>query len=224
MNARQVPQRRGFTLIELLVVIAIIGILAALIFPVFSRAKESAHQASSLSNIRQLGIASALYEGDHDDMGLASTDGGMGSGMEGGWVYYPEFNVRFDVSRGALYPYVKNKDVYIEAGDGEGRSRGLSFGRNGCVTRPLILGYNAGRSASEFDRPAETPEFGEEALDERYDRTLTNDGYLNPDVDFLSSRWRGGTLVVYLDRHAKRVRIGNDTGRTLLRAGGEQCP
>lgn len=59
---------KAFTLIELLVVIAIIAILAAILFPVFAQAKEAAKKTSSLSNIKQLGIAYTLYEGDFDDI------------------------------------------------------------------------------------------------------------------------------------------------------------
>ena len=56
---------RGFTLIELLVVIAIIGILAAMIFPVFARARESARQAVCMSNLKQLSLAMLMYAEDH---------------------------------------------------------------------------------------------------------------------------------------------------------------
>ena len=60
--------RRGFTLIELLVVIAIIAILAAILFPVFARAREAARKTSCLSNCKQMGLAMNMYLQDYDEI------------------------------------------------------------------------------------------------------------------------------------------------------------
>jgi prepilin-type N-terminal cleavage/methylation domain-containing protein len=63
----QKTRARGFTLIELLVVIAIIGIIAAILFPVFARARENARRATCQSNLKQIGLGLAQYSQDYDE-------------------------------------------------------------------------------------------------------------------------------------------------------------
>ncbi len=66
--------KRGFTLIELLVVIAIIAILAAILFPVFGRARENARRASCASNLKQIGLGIAQYTSENDSIFPAGRD------------------------------------------------------------------------------------------------------------------------------------------------------
>ena len=78
--------RRGFTLIELLVVIAIIAILAAVLFPAFSRAKQAARVTTCLGNLRQLGSAFRMYANDYEGTLPLGTDDLFG--MAGGAIPY----------------------------------------------------------------------------------------------------------------------------------------
>jgi len=93
--------RRGFTLIELLVVIAIIAILAAILFPVFARAREKARQASCQSNEKQIGLALLMYAQDYDEKFPLNWTGHCGAG--------PNFYDWMEVTQ----PYIKNWQVYM---------------------------------------------------------------------------------------------------------------
>ncbi len=95
--------QRGFTLIELLVVIAIIALLAAILFPVFGRARENARRSSCQSNLKQLGLGFLQYTQDYDErlpLGGATTPGNQGNADNPyGWGMQ-------------VFPYVKSTQVY----------------------------------------------------------------------------------------------------------------
>src|SRR5689334_11522576 len=80
-SRRTLGERRAFTLIELLVVIAIIAILAAILFPVFAKAREKARQASCMSNEKQIGLAFLGYTQDYDEK-FPPLEGCTGTGVQ----------------------------------------------------------------------------------------------------------------------------------------------
>lgn len=86
-------RKTGFTLIELLVVIAIIAILAAILFPVFARAREKARQSSCLSNLKQIGTAEMMYIQDYDEMMHSWSEAtATGELLYGVWLLQPYVN------------------------------------------------------------------------------------------------------------------------------------
>lgn len=119
--------RKAFTLIELLVVIAIIGILAAILFPVFAQAKLSAKTVVCTSNMRQVVIASLMYVSDHDDayFGAMEWEPLSGYAPQRPWIGYDNNNYGIDGGfyghiyepaknlprQGAVDPYLKDQLV-----------------------------------------------------------------------------------------------------------------
>ncbi len=117
--------RRGFTLIELLVVIAIIAILAAILFPVFARAREKARQSSCLSNVKQLGLGLLMYAQDYDER------------MAYYYRYYPPGSTVLYWWGDLLQPYVKNYQI-LECPSG---SWGYTYARPSGLPDPLVCSY-----------------------------------------------------------------------------------
>ncbi len=140
-------RNKGFTLIELLVVIAIIAILAAILFPVFAKAREKARTASCQSNLKQLGLAWAMYTQDYDEKTLPGNAGPSvsytlvnGTAMTG-YMLWPT----------TLYPYVKNVQVY--------NCPSNSYKWTGEYNGASCYGYlniNMGVALASYTKPAET--------------------------------------------------------------------
>ena len=104
---------RGFTLVELLVVIAIIAILAAILFPVFSRVREKGRQAACASNLRQVGMALAMYGVDCEDRYPDRRDVKRALGWRpwapGAW---PPSDPRAGWCRVVLDPYIRSNGIF----------------------------------------------------------------------------------------------------------------
>jgi len=145
--------RRGFTLIELLVVIAIIAILAAILFPVFARAREKARQASCQSNQKQLGLGILMYIQDFDELlpwccvPTARTND-PNNNVTINWRPYSNTTTALNYN-GLIDPYLKNRQIYECPSSRRGISsyavpRQLMESNAGCAGRPQgILKYPA---------------------------------------------------------------------------------
>jgi prepilin-type N-terminal cleavage/methylation domain-containing protein len=105
------PPRRAFTLVELLVVIAIIAILAAVIFPVFGRAKDAAKRVSCLSNMRQVGVALMMYTSETDDRMPDRRDLKQSLGYRP-WTSWPPSDPRTGWAAVVLEPFAREKDIW----------------------------------------------------------------------------------------------------------------
>ena len=197
--------RRGFTLIELLVVIAIIAILAAILFPVFARAREKARQTSCLNNTKQLGLALMMYAQDYDERLVPLANGGHGVARR------PWYTL--------IEPYIKNQQILecpsanTAATTGIRVSYGLSFNNLASDdTSSGLLGAGANLGRIEF--PADAAMLTDV---ERADRVqmywyyspkryafgavsgYPNNGIPNP------GRHNDGNNVAFCDGHAKWI-------------------
>lgn len=201
--------RRGFTLIELLVVIAIIAILAAILFPVFARAREKARQTNCLNNLKQLGLGMLMYAQDYDETFCR---------YNMGWTYTapdpsnPSWNVRDAGTRWYLtwptciYPYVKNIQLF-QCPSTTYNNNGCSYGLPvGCINSAgAYTDYfnNRDLKMAEILKPAEAL-----MISEKYGG---NPQYiLSGEYYVCAANHNEGANCAFVDGHAKWLKF--DTG------------
>jgi len=205
--------RQAFTLIELLVVIAIIAILAAILFPVFARAREKARQASCLSNVKQMGLAALMYAQDYDEMVVP------------GEILIPGAQ-RWFGDHGLLLPYVKNVQVFLcPSADGPACSKYFThegvrhyqrtdYGINQTIHRRQTSSTAVWYKMTVIKYPAETVMLADA------DWTRSKDDYSSSNswrIDagrhpsyFIPARHNGVANIAFEDGHAKWHSIARD--------------
>jgi prepilin-type N-terminal cleavage/methylation domain-containing protein/prepilin-type processing-associated H-X9-DG protein len=144
MNPKfRISSKHGFTLIELLVVIAIIAILAAILFPVFGRARENARRTNCTSNMKQMGLGVMMYAQDSDGRYP------MASNTDGSGRRWPDY----------ILPYIKSGQLFVcpSIGGNDVENRGLAWSASSGQTGKFFgYGYNyqyMGNSRVVNDRP-----------------------------------------------------------------------
>ena len=139
--------KKGFTLIEMLVVVAIIGVLAAILFPVFARARENARRANCMSNLKQIGLAVLQYTQDYDERmpGLSNTSVPP--------TYW--FNM--------IEPYTKSTQLFFCPSDAEAKASeplttaNIAYGWNDYyLATNYDMGDMSGSSLASFEHVAQT--------------------------------------------------------------------
>ncbi len=203
-------RKRAFTLIELLVVIAIIAILAAILFPVFAKAREKARQASCNSNLKQLALAALQYHQDYDEMTASY------SSHPGAAASYSH--------REMLYPYLKNTQMTHCPSDSAAATN-WSYGpnitgvvANGTTGHSYLYAY---RFSGSIVYPAECGFYMDGSASYwRYNSSATNR------FDGVVARHNDGMNVNFFDGHAKWLSLTYVYGQadvastsTFLRGG-----
>ena len=147
-------KRTGLTLVELLIVVAILSLLAVLLFPVFMQARSHAYQATCASNLKQIGLATALYAEDNDGMVFPALRHADDAGIITAWcdcqVYKPHPHA--EKSCGPLSTYVKNIEIWTCPA---ALDTAVTYGLNISFVRAEIIGGYPVRIA-QISTPSET--------------------------------------------------------------------
>lgn len=188
-------QRRGFTLIELLVVIAIIAILAAILFPVFAQARETARSASCKSNLKQLITGCVMYATDND--------GYWPSNSSKDWISPIDAPNQRSSWYTQLQPYVKNMGVF----DCPSAPQGTLYQAGGIntayVTNWWMIWNN--REDSAIFQHAKLPIFVDAG--QKWAGARSNEAVVSGTVRFPTPIHNERLNVAYADGHVGTVRL-----------------
>jgi prepilin-type N-terminal cleavage/methylation domain-containing protein/prepilin-type processing-associated H-X9-DG protein len=226
---------KGFTLIELLAVIAIIAILAAILFPVFSQAREKARQTACLSNEKQIGTAIQMYLQDYDERLFFYASTRTPSVSRTGAVLPNAASVNPVRWWNALMPYMKNSQILICPSDDAPTPSQDAQGQT-TIQRSYIACRTAeGLALPQIDFPTETIVVTEKWGHDLQGKAIT-DSWIEPfNGDFnydpatgrmalAANRHTGGVNCAFFDGHAKWLTpqtidsSQNLTGCTLIHA------
>jgi prepilin-type N-terminal cleavage/methylation domain-containing protein/prepilin-type processing-associated H-X9-DG protein len=218
-------KRSGFTLIELLVVIAIIAILAAILFPVFARARENARKASCASNLKQFGLAWMQYSQDYDEK-VTPNQVSLGTKTVYWWGSFD--GTTFRPEEGLLQPYMKSTQIQAcPSFDNKLRTTlGLTgYAYNTKYIAPVVYDnsppYGATPvtvSLAQIMDPTRTVAFADSARINTYQYatpTLEGNTFLSaPSENFpsLHGRHNGMANVLWCDGHVKAAKPIPRTG------------
>jgi len=206
-------RRSGFTLIELLVVIAIIAILAAILFPVFARARDKANQTACLSNTKQLALALQMYVQDYDETLPLVAVSVPSYVMPGGGIHTSGVMPWIIV----LDPYIRNAQIFncptaaaVDWNGGEDNSSDV-----GWEYDRVAYGYNESLSniaTGNIYYPAQTLCIADGTSDNYFIDTMATyhgTSAIEGRDDIAALRHNEGANIGYVDGHAKWIKGTN---------------